>query len=567
MPTNGYTLSIECILKEAKARWLKGYEVLCILQNYQTYGLKLSTGAPSIPPSGSLFLFNKRVVKFRKDGINWKKEKDGKTVRESHEKLKVGGVKVLSCSYTRSADNSAFQRRIYWLLDGDPVVLVHYLLIERESGASQAQLAESENEGQAYPLQEKEQTPPASPHSLNTEFAFGSTPNVPLNDSLMDFVNVLKQPSNSMDRAGSLPAYANGFPHNLLQQSILSREARNDTGSQPSTYQGGRLAKIMAFSPEWDYTEGGTKIIITGPDFKKGTAYYCMFDQTEVAAELLQDGVLRCQAPQHSTSGTVSFCVTRGNFMLFSEIKTFEYKPKPQTSEGMSSSGPNIKACLLERLEQLERHSQNVGRSPFPQNTIETLVKTLTNSYVSDEQFEQTCLKLAVGLLDSLDAKSVVNNQDKFGFTLLHCTTILQFPSLVAQLVQYGANPNLPDNTGNTAFFYAVKNRDQRMIKLLVDYVDFAKPAQYESSPPMEETRIQELVPTSARFSPEVFSPSRDSWEQTKDTSKTEEVSKLVHLCSPTFSEYQTRKIQQSISDTQKRNHEARSLQITELRK
>ena len=39
---------------------------------------------------GSLFLFDRRAVRFfRKDGHNWRKKADGKTVRETHEKLKV----------------------------------------------------------------------------------------------------------------------------------------------------------------------------------------------------------------------------------------------------------------------------------------------------------------------------------------------------------------------------------------------------------------------------------------------------------------------------------------------
>lgn len=39
---------------------------------------------------GSLFLFDRKVLRyFRKDGHNWRKKKDGKTVREAHEKLKV----------------------------------------------------------------------------------------------------------------------------------------------------------------------------------------------------------------------------------------------------------------------------------------------------------------------------------------------------------------------------------------------------------------------------------------------------------------------------------------------
>lgn len=39
---------------------------------------------------GSLFLFDRKVLRyFRKDGHKWRKKKDGKTVKEAHEKLKV----------------------------------------------------------------------------------------------------------------------------------------------------------------------------------------------------------------------------------------------------------------------------------------------------------------------------------------------------------------------------------------------------------------------------------------------------------------------------------------------
>lgn len=39
---------------------------------------------------GSLFLFDRKVLRyFRKDGHNWRKKKDGKTVKEAHERLKA----------------------------------------------------------------------------------------------------------------------------------------------------------------------------------------------------------------------------------------------------------------------------------------------------------------------------------------------------------------------------------------------------------------------------------------------------------------------------------------------
>ena len=44
----------------------------------------------SLALGGSLFLFDRKVLRFfRKDGHNWRKKKDGKTVKEAHERLKV----------------------------------------------------------------------------------------------------------------------------------------------------------------------------------------------------------------------------------------------------------------------------------------------------------------------------------------------------------------------------------------------------------------------------------------------------------------------------------------------
>ena len=47
----------------------------------------------SILISVSLFLSDRKVLRyFRKDGHNWRKKKDGKTVKEAHEKLKVNNI-------------------------------------------------------------------------------------------------------------------------------------------------------------------------------------------------------------------------------------------------------------------------------------------------------------------------------------------------------------------------------------------------------------------------------------------------------------------------------------------
>lgn len=39
---------------------------------------------------GTIVLFDRKMLRnFRKDGHNWKKKKDGKTIKEAHEHLKV----------------------------------------------------------------------------------------------------------------------------------------------------------------------------------------------------------------------------------------------------------------------------------------------------------------------------------------------------------------------------------------------------------------------------------------------------------------------------------------------
>ncbi|CAL9048606.1 unnamed protein product [Musa banksii] len=124
-------LDIEQILLEAQHRWLRPAEICEILRNYRKF--HIAPEPPNKPPSGSLFLFDRKVLRyFRKDGHNWRKKKDGKTVKEAHERLKAGSVEVLHCYYAHGEENVNFQRRSYWMLEEDfmHIVLVHYLEVK-----------------------------------------------------------------------------------------------------------------------------------------------------------------------------------------------------------------------------------------------------------------------------------------------------------------------------------------------------------------------------------------------------------------------------------------------------
>ncbi|KAF5752102.1 calmodulin-binding transcription activator 3-like isoform X1 [Tripterygium wilfordii] len=139
-------LDLDQILQEAQYRWLRPVEICKILQNYQRF--QLTHDPPDRPAGGSLFLFDRKVLRyFRKDGHCWRKKKDGKTVKEAHEKLKTGSVDVLHCYYAHGEDNEYFQRRCYWMLDGllEHIVLVHYRDVKEKSSSGSRLLADPDS--------------------------------------------------------------------------------------------------------------------------------------------------------------------------------------------------------------------------------------------------------------------------------------------------------------------------------------------------------------------------------------------------------------------------------------
>ncbi|KAM1093577.1 hypothetical protein ACFX13_008809 [Malus domestica] len=115
------------ILVQGKHRWLRPDEICELLRNPN--GITISEEPTNMPLSGSILFFDRKVQRhFRKDGYKWKKAKDGKIVKEAHERLKVGGVDTLHCYYAHGEEDENFQRRSYWMLEEklSHIVLVHY---------------------------------------------------------------------------------------------------------------------------------------------------------------------------------------------------------------------------------------------------------------------------------------------------------------------------------------------------------------------------------------------------------------------------------------------------------
>ncbi|GFP99620.1 calmodulin-binding transcription activator 5 [Phtheirospermum japonicum] len=110
-------LDFGTMMEEAKTRWLRPNEIHAVLCNYKYFTVYVKP--MNLPKSGTVVLFDRKKLRnFRKDGHKWKKKKDGKTVKEAHEHLKVGNDERIHVYYAHGEeDNSTFVRRCYWLLD------------------------------------------------------------------------------------------------------------------------------------------------------------------------------------------------------------------------------------------------------------------------------------------------------------------------------------------------------------------------------------------------------------------------------------------------------------------
>ncbi|CAH1732247.1 unnamed protein product [Aphis gossypii] len=108
-------------------RWNTNEEIAAILINFERHSEWQSKEVKIRPKSGSMLLYSRKKVRYRRDGYCWKKRKDGKTTREDHMKLKVQGTECIYGCYVHSAILPTFHRRCYWLLQNPDMVLVHYL--------------------------------------------------------------------------------------------------------------------------------------------------------------------------------------------------------------------------------------------------------------------------------------------------------------------------------------------------------------------------------------------------------------------------------------------------------
>ncbi|KAJ4810142.1 calmodulin-binding transcription activator [Rhynchospora pubera] len=500
------------LIQDAQVRWLKPPEVLFILQHHEDIGF--THKPPHKPPSGSLFIFNRRVNRyFRNDGHSWLRKRNGRTLAEGHERLKVDNREVLTCYYTPGDENPCLRRRIYWMLDPayEHIVLVHYR--EYSEGTSTPSKVLNSIPSYSTPLHNNRSYTNLSTQGLPSPSELtglgqnscspGSTDEVSsqlvttkgdgTGNYSAENINISDWVENYARLEGLelSPSEANGGAAGCTDVGVKETSeglfdvffdefnecSHTEVGSENtiemlkksewwmeelqfeetlkessnSLMAQKSLFTIREISPEWAFSNEMTKVIITG-DFSCNlpkSQLWAQFGEMQVPAEIIQEGVLRCWSPRMG-AGKVNFHVTNQAGELCSEVREFEFRENPTLN---STSD-------LEELDLLAK-----------------LVKVLldeTSEYIGNVNLQSLMEKLLKDKLENLVLKESVKNGEgrrvlpKKYYGIIHLISGLGFNWGLRLLLDSGVSVNYRDKNGWTALHWAARFGREEMVTSLI---------------------------------------------------------------------------------------------------
>ncbi|KAG6610245.1 Calmodulin-binding transcription activator [Phytophthora cinnamomi] len=432
---------------EAARRWLVKDELVFLLLHYKLVGVPVLRSLQLRPPSGTLLFYNTlEVSDYKKDGWHWQKRKDKSgRVREDRAKLVINREVIILGTYVHSAETSTFHRRIYSVRDSkENIILVHYF-DEMNKEAMGRQLPADVPKSSA--MKGVKRSLPAA----QTSSTFSSavlplrqlSPPKPLASE--ETVESIMKNCFEMDFEPQTTSYQASATHLsdadllLLKDNVMegittefgADDFFNDLTSATSLEKsvcglGGQqtfeLAEISDFSPDWDFGDGGAKILIClaarlpekmAQDPMK---LFVQFGAKRVRAEKVSDTVLRCTAPSSRELGSVDIYVchlggpSRQACIQLSRKKQFTYRSHYQVSPSLvgeiAQERRISESAVVDPLELTAPYSAHGvsgkrGRSPTvisrafvdPKRSEDRLSGSIRNlsSYVESDLDERQC--------------------------------------------------------------------------------------------------------------------------------------------------------------------------------
>ncbi|KAI3972260.1 hypothetical protein MKW92_016495 [Papaver armeniacum] len=406
-------LDIQKLLEDAKERWFRPNEVHAILSNYMYFGIH--SKPVNLPKAKNLC----------KDGHNWRKKKDGKTVQEAHEHLKVGREERIHVYYAHGLEIPNLSRRCYWLLDKkqEDIVFVHYRELEQVQSSPSTPLNSISNS--AHCLNASVPEVLADEKSCRESHASNSN-SVSYEQQNQYNVRNSKSDTSDYSQARNITVQTNDFQSAtgdesssmLIKESLQNEESfevildsvmadasdlsdlpddsslltcHNESGTsmivnhQLQTIK--PLFTLTDISPSWAYSTEQTKIIAIGYFhgaylYIDDTRMFCVFGDVCSPAEKIAMGVFRCTSfPRYP--GVVNFYLSLDGYTPISQILSFEYRFPPVERMALLNEHPKQEEFQLQlRLLHLLFSSSNILR---------VLSRKSTSAYSNTKLFPSIC--------------------------------------------------------------------------------------------------------------------------------------------------------------------------------
>lgn len=211
------------------------------------------------------------------------------------------------------------------------------------------------------------------------------------------------------------------------------------------------------------------------------STWKCMFGDTEVPADIIQEGVIRCEAPPH-LPGKVTLCITSGNRESCSEVREFEYRVKSTISpiskvQSTEATKSPEELLLLVRFARMLLYgiSWNNERNMEPDNylfgylkeaddswnhIIETLLMGCGTSLETINWLIEELLKdklqnsIAMRWKGPNQASCFLSRKEQ---CIIHMVAGLGFEWALTPVLSMGVNINFRDVNGWTALHWAAR--------------------------------------------------------------------------------------------------------------
>lgn len=240
----------------------------------------------------------------------------------------------------------------------------------------------------------------------------------------------------------------NGSGNDTASLSANSSDTLQTNESHQEIYN------ISDYSPEWAYTEGGVKVLVTGP-WDPNSNYTVLFDAFPVPTTIVQSGVLRCYCPAHEV-GLATLQVACDGYVISNSV-IFEYKSPPNIETACEGTANDslYKLSLYNRLESIDERMQiktepkDMVRSNLRSNEfllkLTSFLQPEEASLINQTNFEERLVSYCQ-ILTSKQWRSMTPGSWAAGYrgmTLLHFASALGYVKLVCTMLTWrNDNPN-----------------------------------------------------------------------------------------------------------------------------